>query len=61
MPTNDPLTVLLDANVLAKPVTRTLVLRCAPSGYTAVWSAAAEAEADRHLSGRQTPLATVRD
>jgi len=62
VPTSDQsLIVLLDANVLAKPVTRTLVLRCAPSGYTAVWSATAETEAARHLSGRQTPLTTVRD
>ncbi|GAA1862038.1 hypothetical protein [Myceligenerans crystallogenes] len=56
-----PPVVLLDANVLVKPVTRTLLMRCAPSGYVVVWSQAAEIEASRHMSGRQTPLATVRD
>lgn len=57
---NEPLIVFLDANVLAKPVTRTLILRCAASGYTVVWSATAEAEADRHLSARQLSVADLR-
>ncbi|MFT4218768.1 MAG: hypothetical protein QM619_16525 [Micropruina sp.] len=57
---NEPLAVFLDANVLAKPVTRTLILRCSVSGYTAVWSATAEAEADRHLSAHQLSVADLR-
>lgn len=57
---NEPLIVFLDANVLAKPVIRTLILRCAASGYTVVWSATAEAEADRHLSARQLSVADLR-
>lgn len=61
MPGDDLLVVFLDANVLAKPVTRTLVLRCAASGYTAVWSSAAEQEADRHLAGRKLSVAMLRD
>lgn len=60
MTSDDPLFVFLDANVLAKHVTRTLILRCAASGYTAVWSATAEAEADRHLSERQFAVAELR-
>lgn len=36
MTSDDPLVVFLDDNVLAKPVTRTLMLRCAASGYTVV-------------------------
>jgi hypothetical protein len=58
--TDDLLVVFLDANVLAKPVTRTLVLRCAASGYTVRWSRIAEEEADRHLTGRQLSIASLR-
>lgn len=57
---DDLLVVFLDANVLAKPVTRTLVLRCAASGYTVRWSRTAEEEADRHLTGRQLSIASLR-
>lgn len=60
MTSDDHLVVFLDGNVLAKPVTRTLVLRCAASGYTAVWSAQAEIEGDRHLNDRQLPVSTLR-
>lgn len=60
MTTDESLVVFLDANVLAKPVTRTLVLRCAASGYTAVWSQAAEKEADRHLTGRRLSVSVLR-
>ncbi len=46
---NDPTLVFLDANVLARPVTRTLLLVGAdPSGRAIRWSAHDEAEADRH-------------
>lgn len=60
MTSDEPLIVFLDANVLAKPVTRTLILRCAASGYTAVWSATAEDEADRHRSERQLSVTDLR-
>ncbi|MCA0294123.1 MAG: hypothetical protein LCH96_02195 [Actinobacteria bacterium] len=60
MTSDDLLVVFLDANVLAKPVTRTLVLRCAASGYTVRWSRTAEEEADRHLTGRQLSIASLR-
>jgi hypothetical protein len=41
--------VFLDANVLAKPVTRTLfLLTSLPSRFVVVWSATAEEQADRH-------------
>lgn len=60
MTSDDLLVVFLDANVLAKPVTRTLVLRCAASGYTARWSSAAEEEANRHLSRRQMSVTELR-
>lgn len=46
----DVTVVFLDANVLAKPVTRTiLIVGGVPSGYRAVWSYAAELEAERHM------------
>lgn len=41
--------VLLDANIIAKPVTRTLlVVGGVPSGFRAFWSRAAEREAQVH-------------
>lgn len=41
----DPLRIFIDANVLAAPLTRTLLLSAAQSsGYTFTWSAQAEAE-----------------
>lgn len=43
-------TVPLDANVLAKPVTRTLLMLAADaSGYGVTWSGYVEAEANRQL------------
>lgn len=58
---NPRLRVFLDANVLAKPVTRSLVLFAAQaSEYTATWSAYAEKEADRHLRPGQMPVSAVR-
>lgn len=53
--------VFLDANVLAKPVTRTILMRgAARSGFTIGWSARAEAEAARHMRPRAIPPAEVR-
>jgi hypothetical protein len=55
------LTVFVDANVLAKPLTRSLVMLAAEaSGYVVVWSAYAEAEADRHVTGSAKPVSVVR-
>ena len=49
--------VLLDANVLAKPVTRTLIMAAgARSGYGVTWSQYEEAEADRHARFGQTTV-----
>jgi hypothetical protein len=53
--------VFLDANILAKPVTRTILMRgAARSGFTVGWSAAAEAEAARHMRPRAILPAEVR-
>lgn len=53
--------VFLDANVLAKPVTRTILMRgAADSGFAVGWSATAEAEATRHMRPQATPPADVR-
>ena len=57
---DEPTVVFLDANVLAKPVTRTLILRCSAGGYVARWSRAVEAEANRHLSGRRMSVTELR-
>ena len=41
--------VFLDANVLAKPVTRTLIMAAGPlSGYGVTWGQYEEDEANRH-------------
>lgn len=53
--------VFLDANVLAKPVTRTILMRgAARSGFAVGWSARAEAEAARHMRPRAIPPDEVR-
>jgi hypothetical protein len=53
--------VFLDANVLAKPVTRTLLMVGGmPSGFHALWSETAEREATRHLRSRAVTPADVR-
>lgn len=53
--------VFLDANVLAKPVTRTLLMvGGVPSGFHALWSESAEQEAARHLRPRAVTPADVR-
>jgi hypothetical protein len=59
--TSEPTVVFLDANVIAKPVTRTLLMiGGVPSGYLAVWSQTAETEAERHLRDRVTKPSAVR-
>ena len=61
MATSEPTVVFLDANVVAKPVTRTLLMiGGVPSGYLAVWSQTAEAEAERHLRDRAMKPSAVR-
>lgn len=51
----------LDANVLAKPLTRTLLMLGASRGGVAVdWSATAEAEATRNMGPRMMPPSEVR-
>jgi len=58
---NDPALVFPDANVLARPVTRTLLLVGAdPSGLAVTWSAHVEAEADRHVRGSALPVSGLR-
>ena len=54
--------VLLDANIIAKPVTRTLlVVGGMPSGFRAFWSRAAEREAQVHMRPRALPPSSVRE
>ena len=56
----DPITVFLDANILAKPLTRTLLIVGGPlSGFVPAWSAQALAEADRHLGPAKTSVADL--
>lgn len=53
--------LFLDANVLASPVTRTLVIAGARAdGLGVVWSRHVEDEADRHIPARAAPLQRVR-
>lgn len=54
--------VLLDANIIAKPVTRTLlVVGGVPSGFRAIWSRAAEREAQVHMRPKALPPSSVRE
>jgi hypothetical protein len=54
--------VFLDANVLAKPVTRTLLIYASnASGYRVAWSRYVEGEADRNLRPRQAPTRVARE
>lgn len=58
---SDPTLVFLDANVLARPVTRTpLLVGADPSGLAVTWSAHVEAEADRHVRGSALPVSGLR-
>jgi len=53
--------IFLDANVLAKPVTRTLLMIAGQvSGYGTTWSAYVEDEANRHLRSGQTSVTEMR-
>jgi len=53
--------VFLDANIVANPVTRTLLMVGASrSGFTVGWSATAEAEAARHMRSNATRPEAVR-
>ena len=53
--------IFLDANVLARPVTRTLLLAGADeSGLAVTWSAYAETEADRHMRGSALSVSDLR-
>ena len=59
--------IFLDANVLAKPFTRTILLVASmtqDARYTVTWSEQAEHEAQKHLGQRfpnAFPLADLRD
>jgi hypothetical protein len=58
---NPPTKIFLDANVLAKPLTRTVILLAAEaSNYTVTWSRHVEVEANRHLRSKQTSVTHVR-
>ncbi len=53
--------IFLDANVLASPVTRTLVIAGGRAdGLRLTWSAHVEAEADRHARGASSRTSVVR-
>ena len=53
--------LFLDANALASPVTRTLLIAGARAdGMRVVWSAHVEAEADRHARGAASRVSSVR-
>ncbi len=56
----DSLKVFLDANILAKPLTRTLLIIGGPlADFTSVWSERALAEGDRHLGPGKTPVSDL--
>lgn len=57
---DDPVRVSLDANILAKPVTRTLLIAAGPvAGFVAVFSLTAMREADVHLGPRKKPVSDL--
>lgn len=59
---SDVTVVFLDANILAKPVTRTLLMvGGVPSGFAAVWSLAAEREAIAHMRPRAVSPTLIRE
>jgi hypothetical protein len=58
---NDLTVVFLDANVLARPITRTLLIAGASDAdLTVAWSAYVEEEAERHLPGRAMSMRELR-
>ncbi len=57
-----PTRIFLDANIIAKPVTRTLLMvGGAPSGFRAAWSLATEQEATAHMRPRAAAPALIRE
>lgn len=57
-----PTRIFLDANIIAKPVTRTLLMvGGAPSGFRATWSLTAEQEATAHIRPRAVAPALIRE
>ena len=59
---SDPSLAFLDADVLASPVTRTLLIAGSdPAGLAVTWSQYAEDQANRHLPPRATSLTTIRE
>lgn len=59
--TDSQVRVFLDANILAKSVTRTLLMAGGPpSGFRTLWSRAAEQEAARHMPTRAISPGEVR-
>jgi hypothetical protein len=59
--TEPKIRVFLDGNILAKPVTRSLLLFAADaSGYLTTWSEYAETEGNRHLRSSAKSLTAVR-
>lgn len=61
MTSDGHLVVFLDANVLAKAVTRTLILRCQAAGYTATWSQTAERQAEAHQTSGHLLVSKLRE
>jgi hypothetical protein len=60
--TADVTLIFLDANILSKAVTRTLlIVGGVPSGFRAVWSMAAEHEAAGHMRPRAVPPGVIRE
>jgi len=54
--------VFLDANILAKPFTRTLLwVGSRHSDFAVAWSERAETEANRHLRPGATPIGQLRE
>jgi hypothetical protein len=57
---DDLVKVFLDANILAKPVTRTLLIASGErSGFLAVWSQTSLQQADAHLKAGMTPVSDL--
>lgn len=58
---SDLAVIFLDANILARPITRTLLMVTARDANLAVtWSAYVEAEAERHLRGHAVSVGALR-
>ncbi len=58
----DPPLVFIDADTLARPVTRTLLIAGSdPAGLALTWSEYAEVQANRHLPSRATSVTALRE